>query len=103
VITEEKLRYLQRNLTDRGKLIEAGWIGLRLAALPLDAPKCQIDEMRNAFMAGAQYLFSAIMTILDPGDEPTEKDLDRMSLIQDELDEVIKDYGLRHTVTAGRS
>jgi len=36
-------------------------------------------------MAGAQHLFSSIMTILDPGDEPTEADMKRMELIAKEM------------------
>ena len=42
--------------------------------------------MRYAFMAGSQHLFASIMSILDPGDEPTEKDLKRMDLIAAELE-----------------
>lgn len=79
------LERLSRSLTDQGKLIEAGWVGLRLAAIPLDAPKEQLQEMRKAFFAGAQHLFASIMTILDDGAEPTDADLARMGLIADEL------------------
>lgn len=57
------LERLSRELTDKGKLIEAGWIGLRIACDLEDAPKVQLEEMRNAFFAGAQHLFSSIMTI----------------------------------------
>lgn len=95
------LERLSRELTDKGKLIEAGWIGLRLAAVPLDAPAIQLDEMRNAFFAGAQHLFSSIMTILDPGAEPTDKDLERMDLINSELQAFIKDFELRHIRSRG--
>lgn len=55
------LEQLSRRLADEGKLIEAGWVGLRLAAVPLNAPAAQLEEMRNAFMAGAQHLFSSII------------------------------------------
>ena len=80
------LERLSRELTDKGKLIEAGWVGLRLAAIPDDAPAVQLDEMRKAFFAGAQHLFSSIMTILDEDREPTDADLRRMGLISDELE-----------------
>lgn len=79
------LERLSRELTDKGKLIEAGWVGLRLAAVPLDASPAQLTEMRKAFFAGAQHLFSSIMTILDEGAEPTDADLARLSLIDTEL------------------
>jgi len=79
------LEQLSKKMADEGKLIEAGWIGLRLAWIPLNAPKDQIQQLRDAFMAGAQHLFSSIMEILDPGDDPTTADLTRMDLINKEL------------------
>lgn len=95
------LQRLSRELTERGKLIEAGWVGLRIAAVAPDAPQPQLDEMRQAFFAGAQHLFSSIMTILDPGEEPTDKDLCRMDQIADELNEFIEDFKMRHAQTKG--
>ena len=76
---------LSKRLADEGKLIEAGWISLRLAVIPLDAPAVQLEEMRNAFMAGAQHLFSSLLTILEPDTEPTDADMMRMDLIDQEL------------------
>lgn len=95
------LERLSRELTDQGKLIEAGWIGLRLAAMAPDAPAVQLTEMRMAFFAGAQHLFSSIMNILDPGEEPTDADLARMEFIHKELNIFIKDFEMRHTPTKG--
>jgi len=83
--TREFLELLTKRLADEGKLIEAGWVGLRLAAIPLDAPEIQIREMRNAFMAGAQHLFSSIINMLDADTEPTAADMKRMDLIDAEL------------------
>ena len=79
------LERLTRELTEKGKLVEAGWVGLRMAAIPLDAPKDQLAEMRKAFFAGALHLFQSILTLLDEGQEPTEADLRRMDLIDVEL------------------
>lgn len=79
------LERLTRELTDQGKLVEAGWVSLRIAAIPLDAPKVQLEEMRKAFFAGAQHLFSSILTVLDEDREPTEADMRRMDLIDTEL------------------
>jgi len=95
------LEKLSQELADSGKLIEAGWIGLRIAAVPKDAPDIQLNEMRAAFFAGAAHLFSSIMTILDPGEEPTEKDLDRLSLIKSELYLFIADFQMKHIPTEG--
>jgi hypothetical protein len=93
------LQRLMQNLTDDGKLIEAGWVSLRLAAIADDAPKVQLEEMRQAFFAGAQHLFSSIMSIMDRGEEPTDKDfaqdLARLDMINVELDGFIKDFERR--------
>ena len=97
------LERLSRELTDQGKLIEAGWVSLRLAAIPLDASAIQLQEMRMAFFAGSQHLFGSIMSILDPGEEPTEKDMERMDLIQRELQIFIDDFTLRHCPTEGKA
>src|SRR5574337_671835 len=93
------LERLSRELADQGKLIEAGWIGLRIACKLEDAPKIQLQEMRQAFFAGAQHLFSSIMTILEPDAEPTEKDLQRMDLIDKELRAFINDFTIRNVPT----
>lgn len=95
------LERLSRELTDKGKLIEAGWVSLRLAAIPPNAPAVQLQEKRNAFFAGAQHLFSSLMTILDPDGEPTADDLKRMDLIDNELREFINDYSIRNLPPGG--
>lgn len=93
-MTPDQLKALTKAATDSGKIIEAGWLGLRLAAIDPAAPEDQLREMRTAFFAGAQHLFSSIMTILDPGEEATEADLARMTLIHQELDEFIEKFKL---------
>jgi hypothetical protein len=90
-----------RALVDRGRIIEAGFMGLRIAVIPANAPDVQVEEMRMAFFAGAQHLFGAIMGILEPGSEPTDLDLKRMSAIHAELNEFIEVYKKRHGIKAG--
>jgi hypothetical protein len=92
------LERLTKELLDKGLLIESGWVSLRLAALPENAPALQLEEMRNAFFAGAQHVFSSIMTMLDPGEEPTDDDLRRMDLIHSELDHFITAYRQKHGI-----
>lgn len=92
---------LTKELTDNGLLIEAGFVSLRNVAMAKDATPEQVDEMRSAFFAGAQHLFASIMCALDAGEDATEKDLLRMSLISDELDRFLADYKLRHGLTEG--
>ena len=82
---QELMQQLERKLADEGKLIEAGWVTLRAMWLRPDTPEFQVNDLRMAFMAGAQHLFGSMMGILDPGAEPTDADLDRMSKIDIEL------------------
>jgi hypothetical protein len=89
------LELLSRRLADEGKLIEAGWLSLRATTMRHDAPPLRLEEMRMAFMAGAQHLFSSIMTILDPGIEETDGDLRRMDLIHAELEAFGKELELK--------
>jgi hypothetical protein len=96
------LERISRELTDQGQLIETGWIGFRHAAYPGEVPPAQLDELRNVFFAGAQHLFSSIITILDPGEvEPTAADLQRMDLINAELRAFIEIFAARHLPVKG--
>lgn len=78
---------LTEKLVDQGKIIEGGWVGLKAAWLHPDAPPEQVDEMRKAFFAGAQHLYASIMTVLDSGEEPTDRDMRRLANIATELDD----------------
>lgn len=86
-LIEQAASDLTKELTDRGKLVEAGFAIFASCVIPKDAPPVQLSEMRLAFMAGAEHVFSSIMNILDPGDDPTDADLRRMDLIHREIEE----------------
>lgn len=77
---------LARKLTDRGLLIEAGWMSYLYVVLPKNASDVQIRETRKAFFAGAQHLFATMLTVLEPGTEATDNDLNRMTQINEELE-----------------
>jgi hypothetical protein len=94
---------LAKELTDRGLLIEAGFATLRGMVMHPDASDDQVRELRMAFFAGAQHLFESIMNILDPGEEPTDDDLKRIDLIDQELRRFIKEFALRHQPAEGRA
>jgi hypothetical protein len=89
---EELVMEMTKALMDQGLIIEAGWMGLKIMAVADDAPPVQIEEMRNAFFAGAQHLFASIMHGLDPDKEPTETDMRRLDLIDAELRRFIAEY-----------
>jgi hypothetical protein len=96
------LEQLSRKLADEGRLIEAGWVALRIQAIPHDAPAIQLQEMRMAYMAGAQHLFASMMGILDEGIEETPDDMRRMDMIHKELETFGKELELRIGKPAGR-
>ncbi|GAB5505821.1 MAG: hypothetical protein Rhirs2KO_09840 [Rhizobiaceae bacterium] len=77
------------------KLIEAGWVSYRMAAVPLDAPADQLEEMRDTFFAGALHLHKSICSFLEHGDEPTDADLARMREVNAELDAFLEEFIFR--------
>lgn len=93
---QEHVKKLTASLVDAGKIIEGGWVGFSLAVLPEGVSQTQVDEMRKAFFAGAHHLFSSIMSVLDPGHEPTARDLRRMDQIYEELQAFKKDFEAKH-------
>lgn len=76
---------LIKRLTDEGRIIEAGWIGLRYSVLPMDCSEVQLREMKKAFFSGAAHLLASIGSFMDDGTEPTENDLRRMEMVEVEL------------------
>ena len=84
---EQAASALTKELTERGKLVEAGFAVFASCVIAKDAPPVQLSEMRLAFMAGAEHVFSSIMNMLDEGAEPTDADLRRMDLIHKEIEE----------------
>lgn len=93
---------LVEKLTDEGKIIEAGWASYQYLVLSQDAPQIQKDECRLAFFSGAQHLFGSIMQMLDPGSEPTARDLNRMTQISSELEAFITVFAAKHGIMGGR-
>lgn len=102
-LIEQAASEVTKELTDRGKLVEAGFAAFAHFVIPKDAPPVQLREMQLAFMAGAEHVFSSIMNILDPCDEPTAADLRRMDLIQTEIDEWRGKLFERVSPTQGRA
>lgn len=93
----EIVESLTKEAADKGHIIEVGWIGYHFLVMGADASVAQAEEARRAFYSGAQHLFASVMTMLEEGQEPTEKDLQRMSNINDELNEFVKKMKERGT------
>lgn len=70
---------------DKALLIEKSWQSYRNEVIPEATSATQVIECRRAFYAGAQGLFTTILTILEPGAEPTDGDLETMNSIAAEL------------------
>lgn len=100
-VNKTEVDKLCMELADRGKLIEAGFLSLRLTTIPSDAPEIQIREMRSAFFAGAQHLFGSIMGLLEGGDDATEGDIRRLSQISRELDDFIEQFAADNIKSGG--
>jgi len=98
---EEVVSAITKGLSDEGKLIEAGFNVLCELMIPPTAPKEQVDDMRIAYMAGAQHLWGSIMTSLDPGIDETMDDLIRMDKIHNELETWKQTLELRFSAGVG--
>lgn len=99
-ITIERLATaIGKEASDKGLLIEAGWIGLESMRAYKGLPEAERAELRAAFFAGAHHLFASIMNILEPGSEPTDKDLVRMDLIHHELQAFLAEYKAAHGIS----
>jgi len=92
-----------KKLTDKQQLIAAGFVAYAKLCIPSDAPDIQRREMCIAFFAGADHLFSSIMGILDPGEDPTDTDLARMDAIHKELERFRNLFKASHFPTEGHA
>lgn len=75
-------------LIDEGRLIDGGWISFVYKAIPSDTPQARIDEMHDAFFAGAQHLFAGLMTIFE-SQSSVESSLERVNRISVELEKFL--------------
>ena len=90
--------HYQNDLSIKDFLIEAGWQTLRAMSVSPRASQIQINEMRNAFFAGAQHLFASVLGILDPEEEITDQDMRRMDAIAKELQNFYNEFVAKHNI-----
>lgn len=76
---------LAEQLVAEGKIIEAGFAVVAIVGAERGWSSEKIEEMKLMFLAGAQHLHASIMTLLDPGTEPTLHDIECMTKISEEL------------------
>ena len=83
---KNELEELAKRIAAQGRLVEAGWLGFRAKVIPPNAGTVQIEECRRCFFSGCAHLFYSLLTVMGPGsDEPSEDDMAKMALIDDEL------------------
>jgi hypothetical protein len=99
-ITDELLK-LQREWADKGQVIAGGAAMFEALFLTGGTLEAQRNDMRVAFTAGAEYIFSTMMSIMDGGDEMSDKDLSRMDAIHKEV-EVFREFMRAHIAATGR-
>lgn len=95
---DRKALAMTNKLANEGQLIAGGLASYCvIEGIDLDAP--EFPYIAHAYMSGAEHLFSSIMNILDPGSEPTERDLKKMDAIAAEItvwrDNVLTSYAKR--------
>lgn len=92
---------LAGHFVDRGLIIQMGFAAMIEMTYPdwRNMPRQQVSELRMAFFGGAQHLFGSIIGMLDPGEEPIERDLRRMDLIDHELQAFIAEFKQQHGIT----
>lgn len=73
------------------KLLAEQWSSYVERVLLPEASVVQVVECRRAFYAGAEGMMRSILRELDPGSEPTDRDLAKMDSLEAELRDFAKD------------
>lgn len=75
-----------KDLSDRGQVVEGGWRAYELLCGLQNVSSTQRNECRKAFFFGAGHVFTSMITMMEPGTEPTDKDMERMNKLNSELE-----------------
>lgn len=76
---------ITRRLANQGQLINGGFAAYLLVE-GISPQSTDLLRIRDAYMAGAEHLWSSILATLDPGGKETPSDVRRLDAIQRELD-----------------
>ena len=93
--TEKLAAAITMKLAREGKILEGGWRAFELICVAENMPDVQRSDLRIAYYAGCQHLWASMMGIMDPGEEPTDADMNKMELIDNELKAVAAELKLR--------
>ncbi len=89
-------REIEKRLADQGRAIEGGWRSYKVLVLPKGVSRIQEDETQQAFYAGANHALFTLLSIMDPGEDPTEADLQRLSKMTQELQAFNSEFCVKH-------
>lgn len=73
------------------KLVEKAWQSYSRAVYPKGAGHIQLQETKRAFFGGGLSAINGFMSVLDPGTEPTERDMAQMRAVYAELEQFALD------------
>jgi hypothetical protein len=94
IVNPKVVAGIQR-LFDEGSPIEAGWGMFKEVVCPTADPVIQ-ESYREAFMAGAVYLYQAAIIGLTEGDEVTDNDERRIESLNKEISTIVDAFNIRH-------
>lgn len=88
---------IEADLISKGKIVEGGWISLKMMAYNHLNPVLA-EEFRTVFFAGACHAFFTMLSMMTEGDEPTDEDVNRMSKLHQELETFYLAFKLKHGI-----
>jgi hypothetical protein len=95
--TRELVDRITKTMADKGMIVEGGWRAYVVMKTQYQTrPVLITKEMRDAYFLGAQHLFASIFKILEPGQEPSDRDMKRLDDIDKELKAFIREYQQRN-------
>ena len=104
VADNRHLKNMEQQLLDEGLLMEAGWVGLRrIINNHVSLSPDQLELLREAFFAGAVHVFTSVLRALDLEGEPTDADMRRMEMLDNELRKSDQELRLKYAPAEGSS
>ena len=87
-IVNELAAEITKRFTDEGQLIAAGWAAFQCLVASKHQHIPAHQQIRLAYLSGAQHLWGSIFANLDPDEEPTEQDMRRMAMVEQEMERI---------------
>lgn len=92
-----------RSAGNAGLLVETGWQIHKGIILQIADNDPRLFDIRLAFMAGAEHVFTSLIGMMDEGDEITDGDMKKMALLDQEIGKIRAELELAFYETKGTS